>query len=63
MKDIPVDVRVISTTNENPKDIIKNGKMRLDLYYRFNLIYLELSPLREREEDILLLSQKFFKLL
>ena len=63
VKDIPVDVRVISTTNENPKDIIKNGKMRLDLYYRLNLIYLELSPLREREEDILLLSQKFFKLL
>lgn len=59
VKDIPVDVRVISTTNENPKDIIKNGKMRLDLYYRLNLIYLELSPLREREEDILLLSQKF----
>ena len=59
VKDIPVDVRIISTTNENPKDIIKNGKMRLDLYYRLNLIYLELSPLREREEDILLLSQKF----
>lgn len=59
VKDIPVDVRIISTTNENPKDIIKNGKMRLDLYYRLNLIYLELSPLREREGDILLLSQKF----
>ena len=59
VKDIPVNVRIISTTNENPKDIIKNGKMRLDLYYRLNLIYLELSPLREREEDILLLSQKF----
>ena len=59
VKDIPVNVRIISTTNENPKDIIKNGKMRLDLYYRLNLIYLELSPLRERGEDILLLSQKF----
>ena len=58
-KDIPVDVRIISTTNENPKEIVKTGKMRLDLYYRLNLIYLELPPLRERKEDILLLSQKF----
>ncbi len=59
IKDIPVDVRIISTTNENPKEIVKTGKMRLDLYYRLNLIYLELPPLRERKEDILFLSQKF----
>lgn len=58
-KDIPIDVRIISTTNENPKEIVKTGKMRLDLYYRLNLIYLELPPLRERKEDILFLSQKF----
>ena len=58
-KDIPVDVRIISTTNENPKEIIKTGKMRLDLYYRLNLIFLELPPLRERKDDILLLSKKF----
>ena len=58
-KDIPVDVRIISTTNENPKEIIKSGKMRLDLYYRLNLIFLELPPLRERKDDILLLSKKF----
>lgn len=58
-KDIPVDVRIISTTNENPKEIVKTGKMRLDLYYRLNLIFLELPPLRERKEDILLLSKKF----
>ena len=49
IKDIPVDVRIISTTNENPKEIVKTGKMRLDLYYRLNLIYLELPPLRERK--------------
>ena len=59
IKDIPVDVRIISTTNENPKEIVKTGKLRLDLYYRLNLIYLELPPLRERKEDILFLSQKF----
>ena len=59
IKDIPVDVRIISTTNENPKEIVKTGKMRLDLYYRLNLIYLEFPPLRERKEDILFLSQKF----
>lgn len=59
--DIPIDVRIISTTNENPKDIIKSGKMRLDLYYRLNVIFLEIPPLRERREDILLLSEKFME--
>lgn len=60
-KDISVDVRVISTTNENPKDIIKSGKMRLDLYYRLNVIFLEIPPLRERTEDVLLLTNKFIE--
>lgn len=60
-KDIPIDVRIISTTNENPKDIIKLGKMRLDLYYRLNVIFLEIPPLRERTEDILLLTEKFIE--
>lgn len=58
-EDIPIDVRVISTTNENPKEIIKLGKMRLDLYYRLNVIYLEMPPLRERENDVFLLAEKF----
>lgn len=60
-KDIPVDVRIISTTNENPKDIIKSGRLRLDLYYRLNVIFLEIPPLRERKKDILLLVEKFIE--
>lgn len=58
-KDIPVDVRVIATTNESPHDILSNGKMRKDLYYRLNVIYIEIPPLRDRGNDILLLSNKF----
>lgn len=60
-KDIPINVRIISTTNENPKDIIKLGKMRLDLYYRLNVIFLEIPPLRERPADVLLLTEKFIE--
>lgn len=60
-KDIPIDVRVIATTNENPLDILEQGKLRKDLYYRLNVIYIHIPPLRERGEDILLLSDKFIK--
>ncbi|WP_455543392.1 sigma-54 interaction domain-containing protein [Intestinibacter sp.] len=58
-KDIFVDVRIIATTNENPKEILENKKIREDLYYRLNVIYIEIPPLREREDDILLLSYNF----
>ena len=58
-KDIPVDVRVIATTNENPMDILEKGKIRKDLYYRLNVIYVQIPPLRERGNDIVLLSKKF----
>lgn len=60
-KDIPVDVRVIATTNENPVDILNEGKLRKDLYYRLNVIYIEIPPLRERGDDIILLANKFIK--
>jgi arginine utilization regulatory protein len=58
-KDIPVDVRIITTTNENPKDILSQGKIRKDLYYRLNVILIEIPPLRRREKDILLLANNF----
>ncbi|HSQ87639.1 sigma-54 interaction domain-containing protein [Romboutsia sp.] len=60
-KDIPVDVRVIATTNENPIDILNEGKLRKDLYYRLNVIYIQIPPLRERGNDILLLANKFIQ--
>ncbi|MGL5314077.1 MAG: sigma-54 interaction domain-containing protein [Peptostreptococcaceae bacterium] len=60
-KDIPVDVRVIATTNENPVDILESGKIRKDLYYRLNVIYIQIPPLRERGNDIVLLSNKFIE--
>lgn len=58
-KDIPIDVRIIATVNEDPHELIEKGLLRKDLYYRLNIISLNLPPLRERREDILLLSDKF----
>lgn len=59
--DIPVDVRVIATTNENPRKLIEEGKMRKDLYYRINVIQIDIPPLRQRKDDIPLLCDRFLK--
>jgi two-component system response regulator PilR (NtrC family) len=48
----PVDVRVICATNRNIKELAENGTFRQDLYYRLNILHLELPPLRERLEDL-----------
>ena len=48
----PVDVRVISATNINIEEKIKEGQFRSDLYYRLNLLDIYIPPLRERKEDI-----------
>jgi len=58
-KDIPIDVRIITTSNEKSEHIIATGKMRKDLYYRLNIIPLNVPPLRDREDDILMLAEKF----
>jgi two-component system response regulator HydG len=60
-KSIPVDVRVISATNKNLSSLVKTGAFRKDLYFRINVIPIQMPPLRERVEDIPLLAESFFR--
>ncbi len=58
---IPVDCRIIAATNRNLVERIKENEFREDLYYRLNVINIEVPPLRERKEDIELLSLKLME--
>ncbi len=58
---LKVDVRIIAATNKNLEQLVKEGKFREDLYYRINVINIELPALRERKEDIAMLIENFIK--
>jgi DNA-binding NtrC family response regulator len=58
---IPVDVRIIAATNRELEEEIRRGNFRSDLFYRLNVIALNLPPLRERRDDLLLLLEAFLQ--
>ena len=60
-EDIKVDVRIISATNQNLSVQVKEGTFREDLYYRLNVIPIQLPPLRERKDDIPILAKHFIE--
>lgn len=58
-KPISTDVRVICATNRDPEQAVKEGKLREDLFYRLNIIRIDIPPLKERAEDIAFLAESF----
>lgn len=60
-RDTPFDVRIVAAVNEPPEELLRSGKLREDLYYRLGVVRLNLPPLRERPEDIPLLTNYFIE--
>ena len=60
-KIIPINTRIIAAANENPIECTKNGTLRKDLFYRLAVVYIKIPPLRERKEDIHILTKYFIE--
>jgi transcriptional regulator with PAS, ATPase and Fis domain len=58
-KSCPIDIRIICATNRSLPEMVKDGSFRSDLYYRLNVVNLEVPPLRQRKEDIIPLAEYF----
>jgi two-component system response regulator AtoC len=61
LQQLSADVRILAATNRNLHDLVQEGKFRLDLYYRLNVVTIEMPPLRSRVEDIPLLVEYFLQ--
>jgi DNA-binding NtrC family response regulator len=60
-KSVPVDFRLISSTNRDPDVAVREGRLRQDLYFRINTVAIQIPPLRERREDLPILVKAFFE--
>jgi transcriptional regulator with PAS, ATPase and Fis domain len=60
-KSIRTDVRILASSNKNLQELVREGKFRADLYYRFNVVTISTPPLRERREDIPALCEHFIR--
>jgi two-component system response regulator PilR (NtrC family) len=60
-QEVAVDVRVLAATNRNVEEAVAEGTLRQDLYYRLNVIRIELPPLRDRRDDVPLLAERFVR--
>jgi DNA-binding NtrC family response regulator len=60
-KPIPINIRLVAATNTNLRDMVARGEFRYDLFFRLNIIPIDLPPLRERKGDLMLLAGNFLK--